>query len=55
MHEAQEEVDVGIVSGKDNVPVLLEEVQDPEEAKALRQGLLGLGEAVQDDFVQTAV
>lgn len=55
MHEAQEEADIGIVGGKDDVPVLLQEVQDGEEAKALRQGLLGLGEAMQDDFIQTAV
>lgn len=55
MHKAQQEAGVGVVGGKDDVPVLLQEVQDAQEAQALREGLLGLGEAVQDDFIQAAV
>lgn len=55
VHEAQQEAGAGVVGGEDDVPVLLQEVQDAEEAQALGEGLLGLGQAVQDDFIQTAV
>lgn len=55
VHKAQQEAGVGVVGGKDDVPVLLQEVQDAQEAQALGEGLLGLGEAVQDDFIQAAV
>lgn len=55
MHETQEEADVGVVGGKHNVPVRLQKAQDAKQAQAFGQGLLGLGEAVKDDLVQTAV
>lgn len=55
VHEAQQEAGVGVVGGEDDVPVFLQEVQDAEQAQALGEGLLGLGEAVQDDFIQAAV
>ena len=49
MHETREEAGVGIIGGKQNVPVLLKEAQGAEEA--FGEGLVGLGEAVKDDFV----
>lgn len=55
VHEAQQEAGARVVGGKDDVPVLLQEVQDSEEAQTLGEGLLGLGQAVQDYFIQTAV
>lgn len=51
MHETQEEADVGIVGGKDNIPVLLQKAQDAEKAEAFREGLLGLGQAIKNDFI----
>ena len=55
MHETHEEAGIGIIGGKQNVPVLLKKAQGAEEAEAFGQGLVGLGEAVKDDFIQTAV
>lgn len=51
MHETQEEAGVGIIGGKDNVPVFLKKAQDVEKAEAFRKGLLRLGEAIQNDFI----
>lgn len=51
MHEAHEEAGVGIIGGEQDVPVLLQKAQGAEQAEALGEGLVGLGEAVKDGFI----
>lgn len=51
MHETHEEAGVRIIGGKDNVPVFLKKSQDVEKAEAFGEGLLGLGEAIKNDFI----
>lgn len=51
MHEAQEEADIGIVGGQDDIPVLLHKAQDTEKAEAFRKRLLWLGEAMKNDSI----
>lgn len=55
MHETQKKAGVGIVGGKDRVPVFLQKGQDAEKVQAFGEGLLGPGQAVQNDSIQTAV
>lgn len=51
MHDTQEEICVGIISGKDDVPVFLEKYQDAEKVEAFIKGLLRLGKAIKYDFI----
>lgn len=51
MHEAHEEAGVGIIGGKHNVPVFLKKAKDAEEAEAFGEGLVGLGEAIKNNFI----